>query len=101
VTQRLAKAESMSVRLTRLTVSPVLVAPSCPKLSEESNAELSCNFTGINRVAKDAPSAQLDGASAPAAEGQSVQNRVHAGRKCFRIRVSSAPVAQLDRASAF
>jgi len=40
VTQRLAKAESMSVRLTRLTVSPVLVAPSCPKLSEESNAEL-------------------------------------------------------------
>jgi len=35
------------------------------------------------------------------AGGQPVQNSVLPNPKCFRIKVKDAPVAQLDRASAF
>ncbi len=45
--------------------------------------------------------AQLHGASALPTEGQSGQKSVRLARKCFRIIRSRAPVAQLERASAF
>ena len=99
-TQTLAKAASMGVRFA-VSPFPASSCSKCPKFSEESNPNWCCNYNGINCVAKDASRAHLVGASAPAAQDQSIQNGVHAGRKCFRIRIASAPVAQSDRASAF
>ena len=51
--------------------------------------------------AERAPLAQLEGTSAITQVGQPVQNSVPPNPKCFRIKVKDAPVAQLDRASAF
>ena len=39
--------------------------------------------------------------SALCEDAQCLEKSVRMGRKCFRINSSSAPVAQLDRASAF
>jgi len=39
--------------------------------------------------------------TATGAEGQSIQNKARSESKWFRIKEARAPVAQLDRASAF
>ena len=84
------------------SVPPAPIAPSGSKISEESAVEsVFGTLVESNELAKDWRVAQLHRASALSADAKGPQTGIATRGKWFRINIAKAPVAQLDRASAF
>ena len=79
----------------------IAVVPTAPKRTIQERQEVPAYVTQLDNDEQTRFVRQRERASVLCADGQRPQDSGSRGNKCFRINLEDAPVAQLDRASAF